>query len=780
MAARANRTGNLQTTLLQAAQQAHAFYSAHEWDKAQAVCQMILSAQANHFDALNLSGIIAAQTQRSAEALEFFKRAVAVKKDEPTAHNNYGNVLRDLGRYDEALRAYNRAVQLRPNYAEGHYNRGLTLYGLKRFADALGSYDRAIKLNPNYASAYNNRGAVLRELKQLDDAVISYDKAIALIPEHATAYNNRGVVLQELKRTTEALASYDKALAINPLYAEALNNQGNALRELQRFDEALESFDAALKIDADYAEAHYGRADTLRALKLHDIALPSYERAMALKPDMAADPFERGGILLELGRFEEALSCYQQAFERNPEQPLLRGIVLHAQLRICDWNGLEARLADLAASIEQGKAATPPFVVVTATDSPALQRAAAQIWVRDTCPPKADLPPLPKYARREKIRIGYYSADYYNHATAILAAGLFENHDKSRFEIVAYNYGLGQRDRMTERLEAAFDRFVDVRGRSDIQIAELSREHGIDIAVDLKGFTLHQRAGIFAQRAAPVQVAYLGYPGTMAAPCIDYLVADRTLIPRESLGHYTEKIVYLPGSYQVNDRSRPIAEWQPSRADVGLPAAGFVFCSFNNVYKLMPEMFGCWMRILQRVSGSVLWLLEENPTAGNNLRKAAQAAGVDPARLIFSPRLPGPSHLARHRLAGLFLDTFPCNAHTTASDALWAGLPVLTLAGESFPARVAASLLNAVGLPELVTTSLAQYESLAVELAENPQRSAALRHTLEIQRLTSSLFDTPAFTRHLENGYLQMYDRYQAGAAPDHIYVEAGLRSPED
>jgi predicted O-linked N-acetylglucosamine transferase (SPINDLY family) len=654
-------------------------------------------------------------------------------------------VLRDLRRYDEALRCYDRAVQIKPNYAEAHYNRGLTLYELERFDDAVASYDKALELLPDYAAAYNNRGVALRKLERLEEAVLSHERAIVLKPDYAAAYNNRGV----------------------------------ALHELNRFDEALACFTRAVELRPDYAEAYCNRGHTYRALNLHDVALESYQRALLIRPDAVEDHYARGGILHELKRFDEALECYEQALETDPDQKWLAGVLLHAKLRLCDWEKLESRMADLAQRIGQGKPASPPFVLVTATDAPALQRRAAEVWVRETCPFKSSLPAIACYPRRAKIRLGYYSADYYNHATAILAAGLFERHDREKFEVIAFNFGPESHDAMVDRLTAAFDRFVQVRAQTDTEIARLSRELGIDIAVDLKGFTLHQRAGIFAHRAAPIQVNYLGYPGTLGAPFMDYLVADPTLIPPESRAHYSEKIVYLPGSYQVNDRQRPIADRAWSRADFGLPAQAFVFCCFNNVYKVTPATFDCWMRILRRVEHSVLWLLEENDAASRRLRQAATAAGVDPARLIFSGRLLSPEHLARHRLAGLFLDTFPCNAHTTASDALWAGLPLLTCAGESFPSRVAASLLNAVGLPELITRSLAQYAELAVELATHPERLAALTERLSRNRLTAPLFDTELFTRRLEDAYLQMYERYQADGPPEHIFVEAGqtLRS---
>jgi predicted O-linked N-acetylglucosamine transferase (SPINDLY family) len=575
-------SGKLQATLAQAMQQALALYSSRDWAKAEQVCGMIVSAQATHFDALNLLGIIAAQTQRPREAVEFLGRAAGQRRDEPTVHNNYGNVLRDLERHEEALRSYNRAIQIKPDYAQAHYNRGLTLQSLKRFGDALASYDVAIKLSPGHAAAHNNRGVTLRELKRLDEALAGCDRAIALRPDYAPAYNNRGVVLQELRRTQDALDSYAKALAINADYAEALHNQGNALREQQRFDaalnsfqralaispnyadahsshgtalqqlnrhqEALESFERAIAINPRHAQAHYNRGNTLRTLGLHDLALESYERALDIEPDFADAPYNRGTILHELKRFNDALASFERAREIDPEQPWLPGICLHAKARICDWSDYDSRLAELTYRIRQGKPASPPFVVVTMTDSLELQRRAGEIFIRETCPAQSELPPPPKRARRAKIRIGYFSADYYNHATIILAGGLFERHDRDRFEIVAFNFGSTPRDEVTERLAKAFDQFIDVRAQTDLQIAELSREMEVDIAVDLKGFTLHQRAGVFARRAAPIQVNYLGYPGTLGAPFIDYIIADERVIPQGSRGQYAESGVYLTGS----------------------------------------------------------------------------------------------------------------------------------------------------------------------------------------------------------------------------------------
>ena len=441
------------------------------------------------------------------------------------------------------------------------------------------------------------------------------------------------------------------------------------------------------------------------------------------------------------------------------------------KMSLCDWSNLGALIPDLIAKIQQAKKVTTPFAVLGLIDDSALQRRATETWISDMYPASHALPPLSICRRHERIRIGYYSADFQAHATTHLMAGLFERHDRRRFELLAFSYGPDERDDMRKRLAGAFDQFLEVRTKSDIDIARISRELGIDIAVDLKGFTQDARTGIFSYRAAPIQVSYLGYPGTIGAPYIDYLIADHTLIPPESHQQYSEKIVYLPHSYQVNDRKRPIADKVFARAELGLPPTGFVFCCFNNNYKITPDMFDSWMRILGQVAGSVLWLLEDNSTAANNLRREAQTRDVDAERLIFARRMPMPEHLARHRAADLFIDTLPYNAHTTASDALWVGLPVLTRIGQSFAARVAASLLNAAGLPELIATTQEQYEAKAVELAGTPGQLAELKERLHRNRLTMPLFDTEQFAVHLENAYTQMYERYLSNLSPEHIYI---------
>ncbi len=539
-----------------------------------------------------------------------------------------------------------------------------------------------------------------------------------------------------------ALESYDQAICLNPNHAEAQNNRGSGLHSLCQYEAALESYDRAIALKPDYADAHRNRGDALMALKQYPSALKSFNHALQL----------------------------------DPSYKYLPGLRLFTKRALCDWQDDAADLRQIEAAIARGEKAAIPFATLAFSESPAVQKRAAEIYTPDQHPADSALAAIPERPRRDRIRIGYFSADFYDHATSYLMAELFERHDRTRFEIVGFSFGPDRADQMSRRVSSAMDRFLSVRTMPDRQIAELSRSLEIDIAVDLKGFTRDHRAGIFSHRAAPIQVNYLGYPGTMAADYIDYLIADHTVIPESSRGHYTERIVRLPDSYQPNDSRRQISAAPRSRAEEGIPDAAFVFCCFNNTYKITPAVFDLWMRVLARVDSSVLWLLEENPTTIANLRTEAARRNIAPDRLIFARPLALPEHLARHALADLFLDTLPYNAHTTASDALWTGLPLLTRIGETFAGRVAASLFRAMALPEpalreLITTSESDYEQRAVELAHSPARLQSLRRLLQQSRPAAPLFDTPTFIRHLEAAYTAIYDRYHAALPPDHIDI---------
>ncbi len=619
------------------------------------------------------------------------------------------------------------------------FTHAFALHREGRLEEAAMAYEQVLEKDPQDFDALHLLGVIAARSRNPSRAVDLIGRAIAVNPGVAAAHSNLGAALKELKRLEEAVASYERAIQIDPNTPQAYSNRGNALQELRRMKEAVDSYDRALTLKPDYAEAWYNRANALRHLKRLEEASASFERALVLQPDLE----------------------------------FVTGTLIHTYHQIGDWQGFEENNRQLQVLLERGQRVTPPFPVLAIFDEPRLQHIAAQVWVQAKCPAQATLGPLAPARRKERLRLGYYSADFHDHATSYLMAELFESHDRDRFELIAFSFGPDASDAMRQRVSSAFDRFIDVRSMSDLEVARLSRELGIDVAVDLKGHTQDARPGIFAYRCAPVQVNYLGYPGTMGAPYMDYLIADHVLVSEQERDHFTEKIVSLPHSYQVNDTKRVIAQTRWTREQLGLPQDAFVFCCFNNSFKITPQTFDSWVRILHAVPGSVLWLLEDNSVATRNLQQAALARGLSPHRLVFAPRIPLDEHLARHRLADLFLDTLPCNAHTTASDALWAGLPVLTLAGRAMAARVAASLLTAIGLPELITLSQEDYERLAIALATDPGRLAALRETLCRHRASAPLYDIARFTRHIESAYEVMHARHLAGLSPAHLSIPA-------
>ena len=765
----------------------------------------ILKSEPRHFDALNLRGTLALQTGDFENAVTLIRSALSINAHFAGAYNNLGNALLALKRLDEALAAYDKAAALTPQQAEAHYNRANALRDLQRYDEALAGYDRALALNPNYPEALNNRGSILLSLRRLEEALGSFERARALKPEYADAYNNCGNVLVELNRPLDALASYDRALAINPQqaavhfnranvltslkrqeealadfgkaialrpdYADAFNNRGNVLLDLRHLDAAFASFSKAVALRPTFAEAYSNLGVVLLERKQLHEALANYDKAIALKPDQAEVHYNRGYALEGLKRIDEAADSYARALGLKPNYEFLAGTLLHTQTRLCDWTDFPAKLEKLTTDLHAGTPASSPFPLLALTDDPALHKQAATAYSRTKYPARDVLGPLAKRGPGDRIRIGYYSADLREHAMAYLLAELFEAHDRARFEIFGFSIGPDTGDAMRQRISAAFDTFNDVRECNDRGVAALSRELGIDIAVDLNAYTQDSRPGMFAHRCAPVQVNFLSYPGTMGADYIDYIVADKTVIPSERHGDFTEKVITMPHCYQVNDSKRRISDRVFTRTALGLPAQGFVFCCFNNNHKILPATFEIWMRVLKAVEGSVLWLLEDNATAARNLRKEAAARGVDPQRLVFAGRMSLADHLARHRLADLFLDTLPYNAHTTASDALWAGLPVLTCTGIAFASCVAASLLMTLGLPELITDSPEAYEAKALALARDRAALQEIKERLAERRQTTPLFNGTLYARHLEDAYSAIHERSRNGLPPAALIV---------
>ena len=726
----------------------------------------------DHVEALNNRGNTLQELKRLEDALGSYDKALAIKPDYAEALNNRGGVLSELKRYEDALASYDKALAIKPAFTEALNNRGKVLHQLTRFEDALASYDKALATKPDYAEALTNRGNTLQELKRFEDALASYDKALVVKPVFAEALNNRGTVLHELTRFEDALTSYEKALAIKPDYAEALNNRGNTLQELRRFADALASYDKALAVKPVFAEALDNRGTMLHELGRFDEALASYDKALAIKPDYAEALNNRGYTLQDLKRFDDALASFDKALAIKSDRLYGFSGLAETALKICDWKRTARVASEIQVQVAEGKSIFSPFTMLGICDDASMQLKCASGFAREKMPTV----PKPLWRdtiwRNDRIKLAYLSADFREHAMARLIAELFERHDRTHFEVIGVSYGPNDGSELRKRLVKAFDQFHDVRSASDFEVAQFLNRIQTDVVIDLMGYTKHCRPKVLSYRPAPIAVAYLGYPGTMGTSFIDYIVADKIVLPFSQQPFYTEKIVHLPDSYLVNDSQRRIAAETPARGAAGLPEEGFVFCCFNNSYKINPPVFEVWMRLLGRVGGSVLWLLRANEPACDRLRSEAAQRGIDPARLVFAEHQPLAEHLARHRLADLFLDTLPYNAHTTASDALWAGLPVVTCCGKSFAGRVATSLLNAVGLPELVTADLEEYEALAFRLATDASLLVGFKQRLERNRLRCPLFDTDRLRRQIEVAYKTMWEFWQHGGSPRSFSVE--------
>jgi predicted O-linked N-acetylglucosamine transferase (SPINDLY family) len=765
-------TKNSQVDLNIFFQQAFQFHQNGRLQDAELMFKNILQISPSHIGAKTMLGMIFVQSERDIEGIRLLKYSLTRDPKQFWAHNALGVGLLNTKQYQEAIFSFNKALILKPDYKEAYFNLGKTNRALRKYKDAIINYSMCIDVDKCYADAFNNRGVVyLEDLKEYENALANFKKYISLVPNVFSGHYNLANAFKGLKRYDDALVSYDSAIGLKPEYAEAHYNQGVIFGELKRYDDALVSYDRAIALKPNYAEAHYNQGVIFGELKRYDDALVSYDRAIGLKPEYAEAYNNQGVIFGELKRYDDALVSYNRAIGLKPEIDYLFGNIIITKMNLCDWRNLDTLVYQLKEKIIKHEVSTSPFITLALIDDPELQKKSAATYINDKHPKSYLLPKIPKYLNHQKIRIGYFSADFRNHPVSYLMAELFELHRRDQFEIIAFSFGVNTEDPLRKRLEEAFDKFVDVREKSDLQIALLAREMEIDIAVDLGGFTHDARVSIFAMRAAPIQVSYIGYLGTMGGEYIDYLVADPILIPQDKQKFYSEKIAYLP-SYQVNDSQRDVAKKIFTREEVGLPAEGFVFCCFNNIYKITPSTFDSWMRILNEVTNSVLLLLDANETATKNLKNEATSRGIDANRIVFAKNLSSPEYLARYRIADLFLDTLPYNAGTTASDALRVGLPVLTQLGESFASRMAASLLNAVGLADLIVTTSKEYEFLAIELATNPEHLMEIKGKLVSNLSTSRLYNTKLFTKQIEFAYQVMHQRYKDELEPDHIYIK--------
>jgi protein O-GlcNAc transferase len=647
------------------------------------------------------------------------------------------------GSLEQGIEWLRRSLKIQPQQPAAHSNLGNALLSLGRPEEALASFDAALRLKSDYVVALYNRGNALRELKRFEEALVSYDRALQLQPRQAPAHHNRGLVLLSLGRIEDAVTALQRALELDAGFKDAGENLATALCM---------------------------RAASLIKLQRSGAALLDCDRALELSPGNVDVLINRASALGELERYEEAAECFAAALRSEPERDYVLGNLFHARLDVCDWRDYEVLVARLMAGLAANRKVVNPFTLLVLPSSP-------QVFLECTRAQSVTEHAAARSARvvePRRVRVAYISPDFRDHPVSYLMIGVLERHDREKFEVIGVSLRKAQQTGIGERLHAAFDRFIEVEQRGDQQIAGMLREMEVDIAVDLAGLTDGLRVEIFAHRAAPVQVNYLGYPGTMGAPFIDYILADEFVIPPDSRQHYCEQVVYLPECFQANDDRCTVGP-KPTRAEVGLPQKGLVLCCINNNYKLNPPLFEIWTRLLREAPGSVLWLLADRNSTQENLRREAAARGVSPERLVFAGRMPYAQHLGRLGLADLFLDTLPYNAGATASDALRTGVPVLTCAGEAFASRMAGSLLRAVGLAELITHSLEEYEHKALELLREPRALGALRARLAKNIEHAPLFDTARFCRHLESAFKTMHERAMRGERPEAFSVH-----PED
>ncbi len=685
---------------------------------------------------LNMQGAAFASTNQHEKAIEQYQKAVKLVPNYTDAMNNLGVALNQTNRSVEAIKTLRKAVDIRPEFSEAHYNLGKILRDSGEINKSIESFLNALKINPDYLDARNDLGNALKDRGDLAGAEICFRQALQIDSSSTDAYVNLGVLMQEKGDLSAAMLNFQESLNIKP-NPKTYNNIGNIKH-----------------LNSDFCGA-----------------LANYEKALELNPNYATVHGNMGVVREDMGELLIALECYRKALKFQPDLIKTISQMLHLQSKICDWSEKKTEDELVLLMGLPGDSATP-FCLLPLDDSPDRQNKRAQRYAHQ----RFTTNPLPPILRPDKapsrLRIGYFSADFYDHTVTHLICRMLELHDREQFEIYAYSFGSMKEDAMRMKVIDAVDSFKDIHHLSDMDAAMLAREDRIDIAVDLTGYTKDCRSGIFAYRAAPIQINYLGYPGTIGADFMDYIITDKILVPEGSRQYLSEKVIQMPYSYMVTNNTREVLAREITRSEMGLPENGFVFCVFNNSYKISPQEFDIWTRLLLRVEGSVLWVRHSNNWAEENLRKEAQKRDIDPARLVFAERVPLDEHLARHQLADLFLDTFTFNAHSTAVDALWAGLPVLTKLGQSFAARVAGSLLNAVGMEELVTNTELEYEDLALELASDPNKLNQLRQKLDTNRLTTPLFDTEQFTKYLEDGYQQAYQIYSEDDNTDNIIIE--------
>jgi len=748
---------------------AFAHHQAGRLAEAEGGYRRFLAEEPGNVMVMQLLAILSHQIGHSDAAMALLRQAIAVDPAFVSAHANLGIVLEERGDIETACACYRRAAVLQPLDAKAHIHLARVLVALGEAVQAAACLRRASELQPEAPpdpGVHIGLGNLLLQQGDVAGAVACYEQAVAGAPDLAIAHSNLGNALRHLHRPAQAVACLERALALDPELAEAHNNLGIVHLEAGLLPQAVACFERSLALRSDFVEAHSNLGNALQTQGRLDDAIARYDYALTLAPDYHDALLNCGNALWLRGRLAEAIACYERAVALRPDDPVTRAHLAHPRALACAWDERDADESAALSAMRQQPGSVPPFNLLSQRSTPAEQLRCAQGWARRLT--AGCRPALPRYRARTpgRIRLGYISADFREHPVAWAMVGLFEAHDRAGFEVHTYSYGPDDGSALRTRIAAGSDSFTDLRALSDAAAAQRIHDDGIDILVDLTGYTLHARPRILTFRLAPVQVNFLGYCGTMGAEFVDAIVVDPLVVPPEQQPFFTERLLPVQRCWWPAAMPRAISERTPSRQECGLPAEGFVFACFNNSYKITPEMFGIWMRLLAATPGSVLWLAEPNRLVPGNLRREAARRGVAPERLVFSTYVPTEDHFARHRLADLFLDTLPYNACTTAYDALWAGLPVLTCAGATFAGRMAATMLHVVGLPELVATSLPDYEARGRHLAREPALLARLRERLAEQRTGSPLFDSARAARDLEAGFGALWHAWCTGEGP--------------
>ena len=707
----------------------------NDFINAKLIYENILAVDKKNFDALFFLAIILINFKNYKKARDLLEQVVLIKPNSADAYNNMGICLEKLNDLDGAIKNYNLAISNKPNFAEAHNNIGVVFQKLRNFDQAILQYKKAISYKNLYLDAYINLGNLFKETKQFEEAIKNYDLAINLNPKLAEVYNNKGNALKEIRKFEEAIKNYDLAINLNPKLAEVYNNKGNALKEIRKFEEAIKNYDLAINLNPNFAEAYFNTATALQDIK----------------------------------NFEKAVLYFEKALLLDKEIPFCKGYLLHAKMLCCNWSGLNELYKEIYNDVEKNRYSATPFGYQAICDDESNLQKCAQLYSSKRFPEIKNNLFSKKVSKNKKIKIGYLCGEFREQATSILMTEVWEKHNKEDFEIIAFDSGWDDKSLRRNRIINAFDKFIDISKVSDLDVAKIIYKEQIDILINLNGFFGTGRPVVFSYRPAGIQINYLGFPGTIGSKYIDYILCDQTVVPLESKKFYNEKIIYLPDSYQANDTKRNISDKKFLRKELSLPNESFVFCCFNNNYKITPNMFDVWARLLKKIDNSVLWLIEGNSEATENLKKEVKIRNIDASRLIFAKRMKLEDHLARHKNADLFLDTLPYNAHTTASDSLWAGLPVLTCLGKAFPGRVAASLLRSLDLPELITYSENEYISKAEELALNPEKLTLIKNKLDANKFSQPLFNTELFCRNLESAFKIIFERYSLGLETEDI-----------